>query len=98
MPDKRSGKQDCTEAANPNGISGREWCYVEVALRLCTARGHACIFCAVEQLLITSRSRSQTPRPKNGIIALPKLTTPMCASALDTLSRKKQMRSQMQLP
>ena len=22
--------QDCTEAANPNGISGREWCYVEV--------------------------------------------------------------------
>ena len=36
MPDKRSGKQDCTEAANPNGISGREWCYVEVALRLCT--------------------------------------------------------------
>ena len=97
MPDKRSGKQDCTEAANPNGISGREWCYVEVALRLRTG-GHACLFFAVEQLLITSRSRSQTPRPKNGIIALPKLTMPMCASALDTLSRKKQMRSQMQLP
>ena len=23
--------QDCTAAANPDGVSGREWCYVEVA-------------------------------------------------------------------
>ena len=38
---KRKGKQDCTEAADPNSISGHEWCYVEVALHLCTAV-HAC--------------------------------------------------------
>ena len=28
------GSKDCTAAANPNGVSGREWCYVEVGARV----------------------------------------------------------------
>ena len=35
---KHNFEQDCTEAANPNGISGREWCYVEVLRRACPCR------------------------------------------------------------
>ena len=27
----RTLSKDCTAAANPNGASGREWCYVEVS-------------------------------------------------------------------
>ena len=29
-PGQASCEQDCTTASNPEGISGREWCYVEV--------------------------------------------------------------------
>ena len=32
----RALSKDCTAAANPNGASGREWCYVEVGSDVAT--------------------------------------------------------------
>ena len=43
--------KDCTTAKNPEGISGREWCYIEVCLLILfvTSKAKLCAVCSIQE-------------------------------------------------
>lgn len=83
--------EDCTSAANPDGTSGREWCFVEARKLMFCHR-----IASLE--LIVARSRQRMLAHSNGTIACRSQITQKCVRVLGAPSQRRLTSSLMLWP